>query len=90
MAEEVDFEEEVEMQQSNPVISTEKGKKDEESGKDRDREEEDNERSHRKDKIRVKGRGHDRNYDVDDRYSGRGGVFERLQQNADSGPLQCE
>eukprot|EP01039_Chlorochromonas_danica_P002020 gene2018-2203_t len=39
-------------------------------------------------KIKKKGRGHQRRADDDDRYSGRGGVFERLAQSGGAGPLQ--
>lgn len=41
-------------------------------------------------KIKKKGRGHQRRADDDDRYSGRGGVFERLAQSGGAGPLQCK
>lgn len=38
-----------------------------------------------------RGRGHDKKYDDSDgRYHGRGGVFERLENHARSGPVQCE
>jgi len=41
-------------------------------------------------RVKVKGRGHEmrRRYEDDDRYDGRGGVFERLEQSAGSGPQQ--
>ena len=45
--------------------------------------------------IKVKGRGHNRDDgDKDDyhnsRYAGRGGVFERIEQDKGSGPSQCK
>jgi hypothetical protein len=40
------------------------------------------------DVVRTKGRGHGKQND-DDRYNGRGGVFERLEQSSGAGPLQC-
>lgn len=40
--------------------------------------------------VKIKGRGHNRRSDADDtRYEGRGGVFERIEQTAGPGPLQC-
>eukprot|EP01031_Cornospumella_fuschlensis_P042024 gene42024-51305_t len=39
-------------------------------------------------RIKIKGRGHNRRPEHDDRYNGRGGVFERLEQSSGSGPLQ--
>jgi hypothetical protein len=52
------------------------GKKNESSGSD----------------IKIKGRGHNRRTEDDDRYDGRGGVFEKLEQgsNDKKGPLQCK
>lgn len=40
--------------------------------------------------MKTKGRGHDKHHDDDDRYDGRGGVFERLEQTNGSGPMQCK
>jgi hypothetical protein len=40
--------------------------------------------------YKIKGRGHDRRHNEDDRYDGRGGVFERLESSGGSGPLQCK
>jgi hypothetical protein len=42
--------------------------------------------------IKAKGRGHNKTEDAsgeDDRYNGRGGVFENIQRGGGSGPLQC-
>jgi hypothetical protein len=52
------------------------GKKNESSGSD----------------IKIKGRGHNRRTEDDDRYDGKGGVFEKLEQGSNDrkGPLQCE
>lgn len=43
-------------------------------------------------RVKVKGRGHEarRRHDDDDRYDGRGGVFERLEQSGGQGPQQCQ
>jgi hypothetical protein len=41
-------------------------------------------------RIKVKGRGHNRREEDDDRYDGRGGVFERIEQSAGPGALQCK
>lgn len=43
-------------------------------------------------RVKVKGRGHEarRRHEDDDRYDGRGGVFERLEQSGGQGPQQCE
>jgi len=43
-----------------------------------------------KKKLKIKGRGHERRQEDNDRYDGRGGVFERIEQSAGSGPLQCK
>lgn len=40
--------------------------------------------------IATKGRGHNRRDEENDRYNGGGGVFERLEQSAGPGPLQCK
>ncbi len=41
--------------------------------------------------IKVKGRGHrQRNEDDTDRYEGRGGQFETIQQEQVSGPAKCK
>ena len=61
-------------------------------GGDRDNRNRDRAEKGDKDKsdYKRKGRGHDRSHDFDDRYDGRGGVFERLENAGGSGPLQCE
>jgi hypothetical protein len=41
-------------------------------------------------KAKVKGRGHKRNPDEEERYRGRGGLFEKIEQEPGSGPAQCE
>ena len=44
-----------------------------------------------KGEFKTKGRGFDRRGDDEnDRYDGRGGVFERLEQSNKSGPQQCK
>ena len=40
-------------------------------------------------KIKLKGRGHNRSIEEDD-YDGRGGIFDRIEQDSDSGPAQCK
>lgn len=41
--------------------------------------------------VKTKGRGHDKGGDgEEDRYNGRGGVFENIQKGGGSGPLQCK
>lgn len=41
--------------------------------------------------VKAKGRGHDKGADAEeDRYNGRGGVFENIQRGGGSGPLQCK
>jgi hypothetical protein len=76
MAEEVDYEED----EMNIQISKGSG----EGGKGKDKSGDDN------GKIKKKGRGHQRRVDEDDRYNGRGGVFERLEETRGPGPLQCK
>ena len=38
---------------------------------------------------KVKGRGHKRNPDEEERHRGRGGLFEKIEQEPGSGPAQC-
>ncbi len=38
--------------------------------------------------LKKKGRGHNQTVE-EDRYDGRGGVFEKIEQDANSGPSQC-
>jgi hypothetical protein len=41
-------------------------------------------------KIKVKGRGHKGGVEEEDRYDGRGGIFEKIEQDSlRSGPAQC-
>lgn len=69
MAEEVDYEEDVDMSE-NVKASGDTGKKGP--------------------AVKTKGRGHDKGDGDEDRYSGRGGVFENIQRGGGSGPLQCK
>lgn len=41
--------------------------------------------------VKSKGRGHNKGGDAEDedRYNGRGGVFENIQRGGGAGPLQC-
>ncbi len=82
MADEVDYEEDVE------VMNAEKPSAGESSGYHV--EAPSDEKEERKKKIKVKGRGHERRQEDNDRYDGRGGVFERIEQSSGSGPLQCQ
>lgn len=80
MAEEVDYEEEemnvqINKDSKEPKLVTEPKATDE---------------TEKGSKIKIKGRGHQRHKEDDDRYNGRGGVFERLEQSGGSGPLQCK
>ncbi len=46
---------------------------------------------HNKGEVKTKGRGFERrNEEENDRYDGRGGVFERLEHTNKAGPLQCK
>jgi hypothetical protein len=41
-------------------------------------------------KIKLKGRGHKGCTEDEDRYDGRGGIFEKIEQDSlRSGPAQC-
>jgi hypothetical protein len=72
MAEEVDYEEDVDMSENLKVSvgGDSKGRK--------------------VTAVKSKGRGHDKNDGDEDRYNGRGGVFENIQRGGGSGPLQCK
>lgn len=49
-----------------------------------------NEAGKRRDRRkRTKGRGH-AHMDDEDRYKGRGGIFETIEQDSDDGPAQCK
>lgn len=39
-------------------------------------------------KVKTKGRGHTNKMDVDDRYQGRGGVYESVDDGAGGGPAK--
>lgn len=78
MAEEVDFEEEVSERVAAGTVAATAA-----AGGDED------DRGGRRRGVKVKGRGHERRTDADDRYDGRGGVFERIEQSEGPGPLQC-
>ena len=42
-------------------------------------------------KIKAKGRGHrNRDHDDENRYDGRGGVFEGISQSHKTGPAKCK
>ena len=44
-----------------------------------------------KSKIKVKGRGHgSAHMDQEDKYEGRGGIFETIEQSTSGGPAQCK
>ncbi len=77
--EEVDFEEEMDEQPTKAAISSTSAASKVDGGK-----------GGRTKEVKVKGRGHERVDDDDDRYDGRGGVFERIEQSAGPGPLQCK
>lgn len=72
MAEEVDYEEDVDMKETAKISSggDAKGRK--------------------VTVVKTKGRGHEKGDGEEDRYNGRGGVFENIQRGGGSGPLQCE
>lgn len=76
MAEEVDYDEDVDMGEGLKVsVATDaKGS------------------SGRKVTVKTKGRGHNKGGEGDDaeRYNGRGGVFENIQRGSGAGPLQCK
>lgn len=40
-------------------------------------------------RIKVKGRGHKSRSEDEDRYDGRGGIFEKIEQDSSAGPAQC-
>eukprot|EP01041_Mallomonas_annulata_P003703 gene3703-7363_t len=66
MADEVDYEEEVEYQADG-----------------------DTDKDKTKPKLKVKGRGHgSAHMDEEDKYQGRGGIFETIEQSSSSGPAQ--
>ena len=47
--------------------------------------------SNDKGSVKVKGRGHNAQHDDDEnRYEGRGGEFEEIQQKNKSGPAKCK
>lgn len=71
MADEVDYEEDVDMNENVQVNV---------SNNDSN--------SSRTISIKTKGRGHD-SRNEEDRYVGRGGVFENVPKDSGSGPLQC-
>lgn len=81
MADEVDYEEDVEVMNTEKPIAAESSGYKVEAPSD--------EPEDRKKKTKVKGRGHERRQEDNDRYDGRGGVFERIEQSSGSGPLQC-
>ena len=77
MAEEVDYEEDVNMDEGvKPSVTTDKAGS---SGR-------------KVTTVKTKGRGHNSGHDGDDgdRYNGRGGVFENIQRGGGAGPLQCK
>lgn len=78
MAEEVDFEEEM-------IEAPKLAEKNEDAAVEAPRET----GGRKSGGVKVKGRGHTNDGDNDDRYDGRGGVFERIEQSSGPGPLQC-
>ncbi len=101
--EEVDYEEDVvegnvggksEVQASTDAMEDEDQDNDRDTrGRGRRQNQRYNDKSHGKRNsgdMKTKGRGHEKRHDEDDRYDGRGGVFERLEQSSGSGPLQCK
>lgn len=101
--EEVDYEEDVvegnvggksEVQASTEAMEDDDQDQDRDTrGRGRRQNQRHNDKSHGKRSsgdMKTKGRGHEKRHDEDDRYDGRGGVFERLEQSSGSGPLQCK
>jgi hypothetical protein len=72
MAEEVDYEEDVDMNDNAKVSA---------GGETKGR---------KVTAVKTKGRGHDKGDADEDRYNGRGGVFENIHRGGGSGPLQCK
>lgn len=72
MAEEVDYEEDVDMTEQAKVQSKAEPK------------------GRKVTAVKTKGRGHEQPASEEDKYNGRGGVFENIQSGGGSGPLKCK
>lgn len=91
--EEVDYEEETGMAVEAPAAEEEVESKEEQPARGRgsNANKGKGHKGGNKGDVKTKGRGFERrNDEEDDRYGGRGGVFERLEQSNKSGPQQCE
>jgi hypothetical protein len=74
MAEEVDYDEDVGAGGGSMAV----GDSREESG------------SGRSGRAKIKGRGHGSAHMDEQKYEGRGGIFERIGRDGTTGPLQCK
>jgi hypothetical protein len=79
MADEVDYDEEDRVHEDPPDYTSD-GDEAVDSSKGR--------RKHSRPKVKGRGHGSAHMYD-EDRYEGRGGIFEKIGSGSSSGPMQC-